>query len=88
MPANKGDIKAAVLVIDEHAGDPLSLSRPYIPFPSSHADKAQIVEIDIAVMTGTDVPEEGRLAEAVVWGLRKGAGTRDGATAICRTNHP
>jgi len=33
-------------------------------------------------MTGPDVPEKDRLAEAVVWGLRKGAGASDGATAI------
>ena len=33
-------------------------------------------------MTGTDVPEEDRLAEAVVWGLREGAGASDGAAAI------
>jgi hypothetical protein len=33
-------------------------------------------------MTGTDVPEEDRLAEAVVRGLRKGAGASDGAAAI------
>jgi hypothetical protein len=33
-------------------------------------------------MTGTDVPEEDRLAEAVVRGLREGAGASDGAAAI------
>jgi hypothetical protein len=33
-------------------------------------------------MTGTDVPEEDRLAEAVVRGLRKGARASDGAAAI------
>jgi hypothetical protein len=33
-------------------------------------------------MTGTDVPEENRLAEAVVRGLREGAGASDGAAAI------
>ena len=33
-------------------------------------------------MTGTDVPEEDRLAEAVVWGLREGAGASNGAAAI------
>ncbi|MGC2077351.1 MAG: hypothetical protein WA728_15190, partial [Xanthobacteraceae bacterium] len=50
--------------------------------PSSHADKAQTVEIDIAVMTRTNVPEEDRPAEAIVWGLREGAGASDGAAAI------
>jgi hypothetical protein len=33
-------------------------------------------------MTGTDMPEKDRLAEAVVGGLREGAGTSDGAAAI------
>jgi hypothetical protein len=49
--------------VDEDAGGPLGLSRPEITFPSSDADKAQTVEIDIAVMTGLDVPEQDRLAE-------------------------
>src|SRR5215468_10219440 len=33
-------------------------------------------------MTGPDVPEKDRLAEAVIWGLREGAGASDSATAI------
>src|SRR5262249_33667616 len=61
-------------LVDKDAGGPLGPSRPQITFPSSHTDKAQIVEIDIAVMTGPDVPEKHRLAEAVVRGLREGAG--------------
>jgi hypothetical protein len=68
--------------IDEHAGGPLCFSGPYIPFPSSYTDKAQIVEINIAVMTRMDMPKEDRLAEAVVWGLRESAGASDGAAAI------
>src|SRR5262249_43840203 len=67
--------------IDEDAGGPLGPSRPQITFPSSHTDKAQIVEIGIAVMTRPDVPEKDRLAEAIVWGLCEGAGTSDGAAA-------
>jgi hypothetical protein len=69
-------------VIDEDAAGSLGPSRPQITFPSSHADKAQTVEIDIAVMTGPDVPEKDRLAEAVVRGLCEGAGASDGAAAI------
>src|SRR6266516_5757989 len=69
-------------VVDEDAGGPLGLSRPEIAFPSSHADEAQTVEIDIAVMAMPDVPEQHRLAETVVRGLGEGAGARDGATAI------
>jgi hypothetical protein len=43
--------------IDEDAGRALGVSRPQIPFPSSHADKAQTVKFDVVVMTGLDVPE-------------------------------
>jgi hypothetical protein len=63
-------------------GGPLDLSSPQIAFPSSYADEAQTVEFDIAVMATPDMPEQHRLAIAVVRGLGEGAGTRDGATAI------
>jgi hypothetical protein len=82
---NEGKYLSLTLVgafVDKDAGGPLGPSRPQITFPSSHTDKAQIVKIDIAVMTGPDVPEKDRLAEAVVWGLCEGAGASDGATAI------
>jgi hypothetical protein len=69
-------------VVDEDAGGPLGLSRPEIAFPSSHPDEAQTVEIDLSEMTTPDVPEKDRLAEAVVRGLREGAGASDGAAAI------
>src|SRR6516165_10465352 len=84
---NEGKYLRLTLVgafVDKDAGGPLGPSRPQITFPSSHTDKAQIVEIDIAVMTGLDVPEKDRLAESVVWGLREGAGTSDGAAAIVK----
>jgi hypothetical protein len=69
-------------VVDEDASGPLGLSRPEIAFPSSHPDEAQTVEVDIVVMATPDMPEEDRLAEAVVRRLSKGAGARDGAAAI------
>ena len=69
-------------VVNENAGRPLSLPRPEIAFPSSHPDEAQTVEIDIAVMAMSDVPEQHRLAEAVVRRLGEGAGAGDGAAAI------
>src|SRR5262249_43493216 len=84
---NEGKHRRLTLVgalVDKDAGGPLGLSRPQITFPPSHTDKAQIVEIDIAVMTGPDVPEKHRLAEAVVRGLREGAGASDGAAAIVK----
>ena len=70
------------VVVDEDTGGSLDLSSPEIAFPSSHADEAQTVEIDIAVMAIPDVPEQHPLAKAVVRGLGEGAGTRDGATTI------
>src|SRR5262249_10404012 len=69
-------------IVDEDPGAPLGLPRPQIAFPSSHPDEAQTVEIDIAVMALPDVPEQDRLAEAVVRGLGERAGARDGAAAI------
>src|SRR6516164_991673 len=84
---NEGKHLSLTLVgafVDKDAGGPLGPSRPQITFPSSHTDKAQIVEIDITVMTGPDVPEKDRLAESVVWGLCEGAGASDGAAAIVK----
>jgi hypothetical protein len=69
-------------VINEDASCPLGLSRPEIAFPSAHPDEAQTVEIDVAVMALPDVPEQHRLAEAVVRGLGEGAWARNSAAAI------
>jgi hypothetical protein len=59
-------------------------SRPQITFPPSHSDEAQIVETSIPVVTTSDVPEQDRLANAIVWGLGEGAGAGDGAAAIIK----
>jgi hypothetical protein len=69
-------------LLDKDAGSPLGLSRPQITFPSSYSDEAQIVETNIPVMTTSDVPEQDRLANAIVWGLGEGARAGDGAAAI------
>jgi hypothetical protein len=69
-------------IVNEDAGATLGLSCPEIAFPFSHPNEAQTVEIDIAVTTMPDVPEQDRLAEAVVRGLGEGAGTRNSAAAI------
>src|SRR5215831_18302390 len=69
-------------LVDEDAGAPLGLPCPEVAFPSSHPDEAQTAEIDIAVMALPDVPEQHRLAEAVVRGLSERAGARDSAAAI------
>src|SRR6266436_2078510 len=68
-----------------------SMKRPALPlaFPAQRSPshlptrtKLKPSEIDIVVIASPDVPEQNRLAEAVVRGLREGAGARDGAAAI------
>src|SRR5262249_11570138 len=58
------------------------LSRPEVAFPSAHPDEAEAVEIDVAALATLDVPEEDRLAEAVVRWLRERAGTGDSTAAV------
>ena len=69
-------------LVDEETGRPLGLTRPEIALPSAHPDEAETIEIDVAVLATLDVPEEDRLAEAVVWRLSERAGARDGAAAV------
>src|SRR6266446_6022898 len=45
------------MIIDIEAGDPGRLSRPQIALPAADPHKAEIVELDIAVMAFADVPE-------------------------------
>src|SRR6266436_4882005 len=70
------------MIIDIEAGDPGRLSRPQIALPAADPHKAEIVELDIAVMAFADVPEQHRFAEAVVRRLRKGAGAGNRAAAV------
>src|ERR1700758_1364787 len=69
-------------VVDEETGRPLGLTGPKVAFPASDPKEAEIVEVNVPVVATPDVPEENRLAKAVVRGLGKGAGARDGAAAI------
>src|SRR5262249_462970 len=69
-------------LVDEKASPSFSHSPPHISFPPSDAEEAETVELDVAVVATLDVPEEHRLAVAVVRGLGEGAGTRDGAAAV------
>src|SRR5437667_912769 len=45
------------MIIDIEAGDPGRLSRPEIALPAADPHKAEIVELDIAIMAFADVPE-------------------------------
>src|SRR5262249_5260907 len=69
-------------LVDEETGRPLGLPSPEIAFPAPDPEEAQTVESDIAVVALPDVPEEDRLAIAVVRGLGKSAGAGNGAAAI------
>src|SRR5262249_60768516 len=44
-------------LVDEEAGGSLGFSRPQITLPSSHPDKAQLVQVDLAGVTLPDVPQ-------------------------------
>ena len=69
-------------LVDEETGGPLDLPAPEIAFPSAYPEEAETVEVDVAVVATLDVPEENRLAAAVVRGLREGTGARDGTAAV------
>jgi len=69
-------------VVNEDAGRPLAFPAQRSPSHLSYPDEAQTVEIDFAVVAMFDVPEQHRLAEAVVRGLGEGAGARHSAAAI------
>src|SRR5436190_15987388 len=70
------------VLVDVEAGNATHLARPQIALPAADPYKAQIVEFDVAVMPLADMPEQHRLAEAVIRRLPEGAGTGDRAAAI------
>src|SRR5262249_35158945 len=69
-------------LIDEDTRAPLDRSGPEIAFPPAHPDEAQAVEIHVAVVAAPDVPEQHRLAEAIVRRLREGARAGHRAAAM------
>src|SRR5260370_46200 len=70
------------MLIDIEAGDPARFARPQIALPPADAHEAQIVELDVAVMTFANSPEQHRFAEAVVRCLGEGARTGNRTAAI------
>ena len=70
------------MIIDIEAGDPRRLSRPEITLPTADPNKAEIIELNIAVMAFADVPEQHRFAEAIIGRLGKGARARNCAAAV------
>src|SRR5205085_10844499 len=70
------------MLVDVESGDAARLTRPQIALPAADSHKAQIVELDVAVMALAHMPEQHRLAKAVIRRLRKGAGACNRAAAI------
>src|SRR3954453_4013930 len=70
------------VLIDIEPGNPGRLARPEIALPTADPHEAQIVELNVAVMALADMPEQHRLAEAVIRRLCEGARAGDRAAAV------
>src|SRR5215831_4533976 len=70
------------MIIDVQAGHPRRLSRPEVAFPAADPHKAEIFELDVAMMALADVPEQHRFTKAVIRRLGKGARARNCAAAV------
>ncbi len=70
------------MIIDIEPSDPGRLSRPEITLPTADPNKAEIVELDVAVMALADVPEQHRFTKAVIRRLGKGARAWNCAAAV------
>src|SRR5439155_1611192 len=53
-------------LVDEEAGRTFDLAGPEVALPSPDANETETIELDVAVVAATDVPEEDRFAVAVV----------------------
>ena len=69
-------------LVDVKARRALDLARPEVALPAPHAHEAQAVELDLAVVPALDVPEQHRVAVAVVRRLGEGAGAGHCAAAV------
>src|SRR5262249_49652256 len=70
------------MLVNIETGDPGRLSRPEIALPAADPHKAEIVELNIAVMAFADVPEQHRFAETIIGRLCKSAGAGNRAAAV------
>src|SRR5262249_18761801 len=70
------------MIIDVAPSEPRRLPRTEVALPSADPHKAEVVELDIAVMAFADVPEQHRFAEAIIGRLCKGAGAGNRAAAV------
>jgi hypothetical protein len=70
------------MIVDIEASDPCGLPRPEITLPTADPNKAEIIELNIAVMAFADVPEQHRFTKTVIRRLGKGARTWNCAAAV------
>src|SRR4029077_17691310 len=70
------------MIINIEAGDPRRLSRPEVALPTADPHKAEIVELDVAIMALAEVPEQHGFTKAVVGRLGKGARAGNCAAAV------
>src|ERR1700720_3920891 len=61
------------MIINIEAGDPRRLSRPEVALPAAHPHKAEIIELDVAIMALAHAPEQHRFTKTVIRRLGKGA---------------
>src|ERR1700732_4557464 len=61
------------MIINIEAGDPRRLSRPEVALPAADPHKAEIIELDVAIMALADAPEQHRFTKTVIRRLGKGA---------------
>jgi hypothetical protein len=74
------------MIINVEAGDPSRLSRPEVALPTADPHKAEIIELNIAVMALADAPEQHRFTKAVIRRLGKGARAWKLRSCSCRTS--
>src|SRR6202023_1583911 len=70
------------MIINIGAGAPSRLSRPEVALPTADPHKAEIIELDVAVMALADAPEQHRFTKAVIRRLGKGARAWNCAAAV------
>ena len=61
------------MFINIEAGDPRRAFRPEVALPAADPHKAEIVELDVAIMALADAPEQHRFTKTVIRRLRKSA---------------
>src|SRR5438552_8696910 len=61
------------MIIDIEAGDSRRPSRPEVALPAADPHKAEIIELDVAIMALANAPEQHRFTKTVIGRLRESA---------------